>query len=160
MDPKNKFLKTGICNLALLQPQLDECILCINCNRLAHEQGVEPLLFQVPCEISSALSVNDLEKDGKKRLSRMSQDAAMNVSVCILCKNKLQAMKAHGGIVPVAPRKKSSKSVMPRKLIRELQHLVAFQCQIYIFTTVEKIGKEERERRVQEQFYGNAEKKI
>ena len=145
-----------------IQPQLDECVLCINCNRLAHEQCVEPLLFQVPCEISSALSVNDLEKDGKKRLSRMSKDAAMNVSVCILCKNKLQVMKAHGGIVPVAPRKKSSsaKSVVPRKLIRELQRLAAFQCQIYIFTTVEKIGKEERERRVREQFYGNAEKRI
>ncbi len=105
-------------------------------------------MFQVPCEISSVFSVNDLEKDGKKRLSRMSQDAAMNVSVCILCKKKLQVMKSHGGMVPVAPRKKSSsaKSVIPRKLIWELQRLAAFQCQIYIFTTVDKICKEERER--------------
>ena len=37
---------------------------------------------------------------------------------------------------------------------------MAFQCQIYIFTSVEKIGKEEWERRVWEQLYGNLEKKI
>ena len=44
-----------------------------------------------------ALSVNDLDKDAKKRLSRMSEDATKNVSVRNLCNNRLKVMKSRGG---------------------------------------------------------------
>jgi hypothetical protein len=48
----------------------------------------------------------------------------------------------------------------PRGLVRELQRLAAFQCQVFIFTQCEKIGKEERYNRVREHFYGDPVKNI
>ena len=94
------------------------------------------------------------------------------VVLCILCDKRLKVLKVRGVPVDITPpiatgcppchpvtRMQKTKK-FPRNLVRELQRLAAFQCQVYIFTCVEKIGKEDRMKHVSEQYYGDAAKGI
>ena len=96
--------------------------------------------------VPSFLTAVDLDLAARGRFSSLSDDDKNKACVCILCDKRLKVLKARGVLpmVPVAPRKQSSiKKIkeaikFPRKLIRELQRLAAFQCQVYIFTQCEK----------------------
>ncbi len=109
----------------------------------------------------------------KARFSQLSDADKNKLVLCILCEKHLKVLKLRAQQpmaddrhltlpIPAPPRKqpKSVRSKFPRVLVREIQHLAAFQCQIYIFTQVEKIGKDDRENHVQELFYGNPAKNI
>jgi hypothetical protein len=118
--------------------------------------------------IQSFLTVADLDIAARERFSKLSDDSKNKRYVCILCDKCIKVLKACGvsPTPPVPPRKQSANrtsntgSKFPRMLIRELQRLAAFQCQVYIFTQCEKISKDDQETRIREQFYGNSAKNI
>ena len=152
-------------------PHDDDCLVCLNCNRLAHERCIEPLLIS-PSNMPFAISVEDLDQVARSRFDIMSPDEKNKVNLCILCDKRLKVLKVRDmptdntppiatGCPPCHPVTRIRKTKkFPRNLVRELQRLAAFQCQVYIFTCVEKIGKEDRFKRVCEQYYGDAAKGI
>jgi hypothetical protein len=121
-----------------------------------------------------SLCINDLDYGAIEMFSKLTDDEHNKVVVCILCDKCVKVLNTHGvpvlgNIVPLPllapprpPRKQptSSRNKLPRALIRELQHLATFQCQVFIFTQCEKIGKEDRENRVREHFYGDCAKNL
>jgi len=155
-DGENRITNVFVCaagNLCQVKgyPQDADCLVCLNCNRLAHESCVEPLLVNSSHLVPFSLSVHDLDQDARRRFDLMVSDEKNKVAICLLCDKRLKVLKVHGtniapsmaGVPPPRQRKK-----FPRILVRQLQRLAAFQCQVYIFTRVEKIGKDDRENRV------------
>jgi hypothetical protein len=116
------------------------------------------------CQVSTAnpfaISFSDLDKSGFNRYNRLSTEEKMKAVICILCDNRIKAIKRRGE-VPCGPKKAPPKCLkVSSQIINELRRLAAFQCQIFVFTQVEKLGKQQRDALVREQFYGSESKNI
>jgi hypothetical protein len=73
-----------------------ELLHCLNCNRLAHEKCSEPLLLQTPCDLPLAISALDLDMPARDRLRLLAPYKQLQVVICVLCENRIKAVKAHG----------------------------------------------------------------
>jgi hypothetical protein len=94
-------------------------------------------------QVQFAITISDLEKSGFNRYSCLSPEEKMKAVICVLCENRLKAIKQRGGVLPRAPSKPTSKNKRVKVcagIIQELRRLAAFQCQIFVFTQVEKLG--------------------
>ncbi len=123
----------------------------------------EVLSYQTPCDIQFALSVYDLDKSGMSRYNRLSAKEKMKAIICVLCKNRLKALKRRPTVgAPRGPKKKCAPKAVKvsSQILHEPRRLAAFQCQIFVFTQLEKVGKQQRDAMVCEQFYGYEAKNI
>ena len=125
-----------------------DALTCVNCNLKAHEKCTEVLSFsQVSTanQVQFAITVSDLEKSGFNFYSCLSTEEKMKAVTCVLCENRLKGIKQRGE-VPRGPKKPPPKGVkVSSQILHELHRLVAFQCQIFVFTQVEKLGKQQHE---------------
>ncbi len=70
-----------------------DCLVCVKCNWLAHEQCIEPILLQVPWDLNLALSIKDLDQAAKAWFSQLSDADKNKVVLFILCKKRLKVLK-------------------------------------------------------------------
>jgi len=124
--------------------------MCMNCGLCAHEMCPEVLPFAIlpnldPLAIIIAISSSDLDSSGLARYSWLSDKERMKTVVCVLCHNRLKALKQRGGVLPCAPTKSTPKKRVKvcTGILQELHCLAAFQCQMFVFTYIEKTGKQQ-----------------
>jgi hypothetical protein len=80
--PLSSCVQQAIC-VCVDEPQIDNFYICINCNWLAHERCVKPIVLQILCNLNLALSVEDLDKAAKERPS--SQSCPTPISLQLFC---------------------------------------------------------------------------
>ncbi len=83
-------------------PHDDDCLVCLNCNRLAHERCIEPLLIS-PSNVLFAISVEDLDQVARNRFDQMSPDEKNKVNLCILCDKRLKVLKVRDIPADITP---------------------------------------------------------
>jgi hypothetical protein len=66
------------------EPQSADCLWYINCNRLAHEGCVKPILVQAPFDGCLSLCIDDLDHGTISWFSKLTNDEGNEVVVCIL----------------------------------------------------------------------------
>jgi len=137
--------------------------LCINCNCIAHLACSENLVFQNPVDMEFVVTVGDFSRAAKSRIRATPKSQHGTLFFCFLCmaniratKEKKMAKKA----MPRAPRKTSLIVKFPIKILAELRRLAAFHCQAFVFLECEKTNRAGTYALMEEQFYGDPEKRI
>ena len=91
-------------------PHDDDCSVCLNCNHLAHERCIEPLLIS-SSNLPFAFSVDDLDHVARSRFDLMSPDEktksshaffAIDVLRCLMCMAYLRTLHQLQQVAPLA----------------------------------------------------------
>ena len=135
---------------------------CMNCNYIAHLACSEALVFQNPVEMEFAVSVRDFTKATKSRIRVIPKSQHGTILFCILCKANIKAIKVTrmAKKLPNAPHKSPFIAKFSIKILAQLRRLVAFHCQAFVFLEYEKTSQLGTYAMIEEQFYGDPEKRI
>jgi hypothetical protein len=140
--------------------------LCINCNFIAHLACCENLVLQNPVNMEFVVSVRDFTRAAKSRIRATPKSQHGTLFFCFLCMANIRAAKEKKmakmakKAMPRAPRKTSFIVKFPAKILAELRRLAAFHCQTFVFLECEKTNRAGMYALMEEQFYGDPEKRI